>query len=147
MQRCSPTFSPYQIHHTQKGEDYMASHPIVHVEIPASDTKAAGEFYSRLFDWKLELDPNFDYLQFNAEGGPGGGFVQVGELGGMQYKPDSLLVYVGTDDIDGTLARAESLGGKTIVPKSEIPQVGWFAVLTDPTGNRIGLYSSIGQQG
>jgi len=121
----------------------MASHPIVHVEIPAKDTKAAGEFYSKLFDWKMELDPQFDYLQFAPEGGPGGGFVQVGEQGGMQYKPDSLLVYIGTDDIEGTLRKAESLGGKTILPKTEIPQTGWFAILTDPTGNRIGLYTSI----
>ena len=112
----------------------MASHPIVHIEIPANDTKAAGEFYSKLFDWKMELDPQFDYLQFAPEGGPGGGFVKIGDPQGMQLGPSNLLVYVGTDDIEGTLRKAESLGAKTILPKTEIPMTGWFAVFTDPSG-------------
>ncbi len=64
----------------------------------------------------------------------------------IQYKPDSLLVYVSTDDIDATLAKVESLGGKTVLPKTEIPQMGWWAVFADPTGNRIGLFTGMGRQ-
>ena len=55
-----------------------------------------------------------------------------------------MLVYVGTDDIEASLAKAESLGGSTIVPKTEIPGQGWFAVFTDPTGNRMALYTPAG---
>jgi uncharacterized protein len=50
------------------------------------------------------------------------------------------LIYISTDDIDATLAKAESLGAKTLTPKTEAPY-GWLAVLTDPDGNRIALYT------
>jgi predicted enzyme related to lactoylglutathione lyase len=116
----------------------------VHIEIPAKDTGAAGKFYGELFGWKIEADPTYNYVQFQAEGGPGGGFVEVGQSSApVVYKTDSLLVYISTDDIDATLAKAESLGGKTLMPKTEIPQVGWWGVFSDPTGNRVGLYTSM----
>jgi uncharacterized protein len=122
----------------------MSNHPIVHIEIPAKDTVAAGKFYGDLFDWKIESDEMYNYVQFQAEGGPGGGFVEVGQSNApVEYKTDSLLVYVSADDIDATLAKVESLGGKTLLSKTEIPQVGWWAVFSDPTGNRIGLYTSM----
>jgi predicted enzyme related to lactoylglutathione lyase len=121
----------------------MAKHPIVHVEIPANDPKTTGEFYSKVFDWKLELDPAFDYLQFDGQGGPGGAFVQVDENGPTQVKANSLLMYIGTDDIDGDLARIESHGGSVVAPKMEIPGQGWFAIFADPTGNKLGLYTGL----
>ncbi len=96
--------------------------------------------------WKIEADPTYNYVQFAAEGGPGGGFVEVGQGSSpVPYKPDSLLVYVLTDDIDATLAKAESLGGRTLLPKTEIPHVGWWGVFSDPTGNRIGLFTGLGR--
>ncbi len=103
----------------------MSNHPIVHIEIPAQKAEEAGKFYGDLFDWKIESDPMYNYVQFQAEGGPGGGL---------------------TDDIDATLAKVESLGGKTLLPKTEIPHVGWWGVFSDPTGNRIGLFTGMGQQ-
>ena len=120
------------------------SAPIVHIEIPASDTKAASEFYSSLFDWKIEHDPTFDYYQFRPGSGPGGGFVNTGPASEMNiaYEPGDVLIYVDSDDIDKSLAKAESLGAKTAMPKTEIPGIGWFAVFTDPTGNKIGLFTS-----
>jgi predicted enzyme related to lactoylglutathione lyase len=121
----------------------MSSHPIVHVEFAASDPKAAGKFYGDLFGWKIEVDPQFDYVTFATEPGPGGGFPRVD---GEMYKPGDVLVYVATDDIEATLARAGSLGGKTLVPKTEIPGTGWFAVFADPTGNRVGLFTGMGGQ-
>jgi len=123
----------------------VSNHPIVHIEIPAKDNRAAGKFYGDLFGWKIESDAMYNYVQFMAEGGPGGGFVEVGQSDAhVEYKTDSLLVYVSTDDIDATLAKVESLGGKILMPKSEIPHVGWWGVFSDPTGNRVALYTSMG---
>jgi predicted enzyme related to lactoylglutathione lyase len=50
------------------------------------------------------------------------------------------MVYVEVDDIPGHLGKAESLGGKTMVPETEVPGQGWFAWLTDPAGNQLGLW-------
>jgi predicted enzyme related to lactoylglutathione lyase len=57
-----------------------------------------------------------------------------------------VLLYISTDDIDATLAKIEAHGGKTVVPKTEIPQVGWFGIFTDPTGNRVALFTATSQQ-
>ena len=121
----------------------MSQHAIVHVEIPATDTATASKFYADLFDWKIQVDPSFNYHMFQADPGPAGGFVEVGE--GSGYKPGEVLIYVSTDDIDASLARVEALGGKTLQPKTEIPQTGWFAFFADPAGNRIGLFTGMGQ--
>ena len=115
----------------------MSDHPIVHVDFSANDPGAAGKFYSEVFGWKIQPVPEMNYTMFTAEGGPGGGFPQVGEM----TRAGHVLVYVSTDDIDATLAKIESLGGKTVLPKTEIPTVGWFGIFTDPTGNQIALFT------
>jgi predicted enzyme related to lactoylglutathione lyase len=119
----------------------MANHPIVHIEIPALNTRAAGQFYNEVFGWKVEADPTYDYVQFQAEGGPGGGFVTPGTSAPVEYKLDRLLVFLNTDDIEATLAAIEAHGGKTVLPKTEIPQFGWWAVFTDPSGNQLALFT------
>jgi len=116
----------------------VSSHPIVHVEIPAHDPAAAGRFYADLFGWAIQSMPEFDYHTFAAQPGPGGGFPKVDD---QTFKPGDVTVYVGTDDIGATLAKVEALGGKTLLPKTEIPNIGWFAFFSDPTGNRIGLFT------
>lgn len=124
----------------------MSNHPVVHIEIPGADTKAAGKFYGDVFGWKIQTDPGFDYTMFEAEGGPGGGFIKFGESMGVNYKPNEVLIYIGTDDIDASLASIQKHGGKTVLGKTEIPHVGWFAIFTDPSGNRIALYTNTPQE-
>jgi uncharacterized protein len=117
----------------------MATFPIVHLELSAKDPAATSKFYADLAGWKIEHDPRFDYYQFSAEGGPGGGFVVPD---GKQYNAGDVVPYLGVDDVDATLKRVESLGGKVLLPKTEIPGMGWFAFFADPAGNRMGLYAS-----
>jgi len=117
------------------------SHNIVHVEIPSTNAAVNAKFYGDAFGWKLEHAPEFDYWQFRPEAGPGGGFPGTGEPSGA--KIGELLVYIGTDDIEASLAKIESLGGKTLMPKQEIPGTGWFAFFEDPSGNKVALYKSM----
>lgn len=121
----------------------MPALPFVHVEISAKDPAAASRFYSELFGWKIERDPQADYYMFAAEGGPGGGFVKPD---GDQYKAGDVVPYLGTDDIDGLLKKIEARGGKTLLKKTEIPGMGWYAFFADPTGNRLGLFQELPSQ-
>jgi predicted enzyme related to lactoylglutathione lyase len=117
----------------------MANHPIAHIEIPTTDTPASGTFYHDVFGWQLQTNQEHNYTIFQAEGGLRGGFAAPTE---PTYQPGRLLVYLACDDIEGTLARIEAHGGKTIIPKTEIPHVGWWAVFADPAGNYLGLSKS-----
>ena len=124
--------------------------PIVHIEIPASDPQTLGDFYKNTFGWNLQMDEQFNYLQFDGDGGPSGAFTRntdpmdQGQWAGAG--PNAPLLYLGTDDIEGDLAKVEAAGGQVLVPKMEIPQTGWFAVFRDPSGNHIGLYTTMHAQ-
>ena len=83
--------------------------------------------------------PEMDYAMFDTGEGLGGGLNPVKD----DYPAGTVMVYVGSDDIDATLAKVEQLGGKTLVPKSEIPGQGWFGMFSDPTGNTIGLFTGM----
>ena len=79
-------------------------------------------------------------MTFAAEPGPGGAFPKVDD---EMYKPGDVLLYVATQDIEATLSKAESLGAKVLVPKTEIPGIGWYAIFTDPAGARMALFTGM----
>jgi hypothetical protein len=109
---------------------------LVHWEIPSTDVKKSGDFYSRLFGWKLQGWSD-TYLLFEVEGGLGGGINKVDRM------PDPCVdVYVESDDIPATLRRVEELGGRTEQGKTEIGGgMGYMAFFRDPCGCRIGVWS------
>ncbi len=124
----------------------MPGRPIVHIEIPSQDMSKTSTFYQELFGWEIRNDPEQDYVVFHTprmqgvepDMGVGGGFPRVD---GQMYKPGDVTIYIGSDDIEADLKRIESLGGKRLLPKTEIPHMGWFAFFADPSGNRLALYS------
>jgi len=117
----------------------MSKHNIVHIEIPTANAEESGKFYSQLFGWKITPVPEMNYTLFEPEAGPGGGFTMIGETTKIGY----VLIYVDSDDIETDLKKAEKLGAKVLVPKSEIAETGWFGVFSDPTGNMIDLYTDL----
>ncbi len=119
----------------------MADHSIVHIEIPSLNFKTSSDFYAGVFGWKIESDPKFDYWMFQPEAGPGGGF--IGVEGPSEAKIGEPVIYIGTDDIEGSLSKIEAAGGKTLLTRTEIPGMGWFAYFSDPTGNRMALFTNI----
>ncbi len=121
----------------------MSSHPIVHVEIPASDPVSAGTFYADVFGWQGDTSMP-EYPMFQVEGGPPGAFVGVATQGAdsaVKYEVGRPLVYIATDDINASLASVEAHGGKTVQPLTPIPSIGAWAAFTDPTGNLLGLFT------
>lgn len=117
----------------------MSEHPIVHIEFSAQDPEITGKFYSDLFGWNVKQMPEMNYASFEAEGGPGGGFNPVDD----NNPAGSTLVYVQTDDLGKTLSKVEALGGRIEVPETEIPNIGWFAIFSDLSGNRVGLFKNM----
>jgi predicted enzyme related to lactoylglutathione lyase len=117
----------------------MSDHHVVHVEFSAQDRETSGKFYSDLFGWEVVHMPEMNYATFETGTDVGGGFNPVNE----NNPAGTVLVYIGTDDIEASLATAESLGGKIVTPKTEIPETGWFGLFADPTGNVVGLYTPL----
>ena len=116
----------------------MSVNAIVHIELSAVDSKAAGKFYSDVFGWKTEAFAGSDYMTFEAEPGPGGGFNTIDH----DHKAGEILVYLQVDDIEAKLKEITAHGGKTVQGRTEIPGQGHYAIFQDPSGNRLGVYSS-----
>lgn len=111
--------------------------PVVHWEIAGKDAKRLQEFYAQLFDWKIDADNpmNYGLVDTGGEGGIGGGIFPA-----QEDVPPYVTIYVAVDDLQAYLDKAESLGGKAIVPPTPIPNVGAFALFQDPDGNVLGLF-------
>jgi predicted enzyme related to lactoylglutathione lyase len=111
--------------------------PVVHFEIGARDGNKLQKFYSALFDWKIQVDPNLHYgmVETGGQGGINGGISTL--------PPDAapyITFYVQVDDLAACLAKAESLGAKTVISPMPIPGVGSIAMFTDPEGHPVGLF-------
>jgi len=109
--------------------------PVVHFEIGTPDSAKAQQFYSKLFDW--EITPAGPAAMVAQS--PGGITGHITQLGHEPFR--YTIFYVGVDDVAAYLKKAESLGGKTLVPPVAIP-TGTFAWMQDPDGNTIGLWQA-----
>ena len=111
-------------------------HPVVHFEIAGKDGAKLQDFYRKLFDWKIEVDPQMNYGMVDTGGqGINGGVFQA-----PPESPAYLTLYVQVDDLQAYLDKAQSLGGTTMVPPTPIPNIGSFAMFHDPEGNLVGLF-------
>lgn len=117
----------------------MSKRNVVHVEIPAADLEATGEFYRELFGWKVQPMPEMNYTTWEAADGSGGGFPQVS----AENPAGQVLVYIASDNIDEDLEKIVELGGKVLHEKVEIPGMGWYGIFQDPTGNVLALYTAM----
>jgi len=114
--------------------------PFVYVELHSTDTKKARDFYGAMFDWEFEAmeTPMGPYTFIKpGDGTPGGLAAHDGANG-----PSHWLSYINVDDIDAATDKACSLGAELLQGKTQVPSMGWFTVLADPTGAKIALWQS-----
>lgn len=114
------------------------ANPFVHIELQTKDLAKAKEFYSRLFDWKLEAAPGGDrpYIMINVGEGTGGGMFANPDSG----VPPHWLAYVGVDDIEASTLKARELGATVLQNVMPVGDYGWLSVIRDPTGAVIGMW-------
>src|SRR5215470_2633653 len=109
------------------------ANPVTWFEIIGRDATALQGFYSELFGWKLQNAGGMNYgMLEGANGGIGGG------IGETEDGAGHVTVYVQVDDPQEYLDKASTLGGKTIVPVTEIPDMVTFALFADPEGHVVG---------
>jgi predicted enzyme related to lactoylglutathione lyase len=105
-------------------------------EIPADDLDALMKFYGDMFGWKFEPVPGgFRYYSIDM------GVESI--KGGMTAKQDAThapVNYIAVDSIEAAIEKAVGLGASAQVPKKPVPGAGWYAVVLDPQGNRLGFW-------
>jgi predicted enzyme related to lactoylglutathione lyase len=91
--------------------------PVVHFEIIGGRGNQLEKFYGELFGWKIDSNNPMKYDVVDTGGGPGG---INGGVGASQDGAKRVSVYAQVDDLQATLDKAEKLGGKTILPPTEV---------------------------
>ncbi|MGH9946129.1 MAG: VOC family protein [Pyrinomonadaceae bacterium] len=117
-------------------------------EIASTDKGKCLPFYENVFGWKFKQSDNnaegkeMEYLEFSSSGDyPDGALYQmVPEMfGDGPIPPAHIALYVSVDDIDASLEKAKSLGGEVVFGPYDIPNVGRFGIVSDPTGANISM--------
>ena len=117
-------------------------------ELATSDVAGAKAFYPGLMGWDVDETSGaaMDYTIV----GPGG--VGVGGIAKLQADmaaagvPPHWLGYVAVDDVDAAAAKVTALGGAVQVGPMDIPGIGRFAVIADPTGAAIAVMTPVPPQ-
>ncbi|HEY7488788.1 MAG TPA: VOC family protein [Streptosporangiaceae bacterium] len=110
-------------------------------EIGTDNPEAAERFYGELFGWSFEkddTDPNMEYRMVTTPGAEraSGGIMSTGGK-----FPNYATFYVVVEDVAATVAKAERLGAKALLPPTTTPAGLVFAQLHDPAGNQIGVFT------
>jgi predicted enzyme related to lactoylglutathione lyase len=113
------------------------------LELGTTDRNAAKKFYSALFDWTSEdmpMGPEMTYTIFRLGGKDMAGTYQLMKEQLDAHVPPHWMPYIRVENADAAAAKAVKLGAKQLMAPSDIPHVGRFAVLQDPTGAAISIF-------
>ena len=106
-------------------------------ELMTTDVQAAKQFYTDLLGWTTEEVPGMAYT-----------VVKTGDvgIGGIMAIPSHAAgaspqwgIYITVDDVDATARKAQELGAKTLMPLTDIPNIGRFYTFQDPQGAAISI--------
>jgi predicted enzyme related to lactoylglutathione lyase len=115
---------------------------VVHFEVPTTDSEASRKFYEDVLGWKFtkwEGPMEYWLIATGAAGTPG----IDGGLGGAANEFKGTVNTVEVSDLDETIKKAEANGGQVIMPKDEIPGVGWLAYVREPGGAVLGMIQNL----
>ena len=110
---------------------------MVHYEIPAGDAEKAKAFWGGLFGWDFQEFPGapggYHMTRFSENTG--------GAIYGAEGGKRGARTYFDVDDINAGRSRVGELGGEA-GEATPVPNMGWFAICTDPEGNEFGLWQT-----
>jgi predicted enzyme related to lactoylglutathione lyase len=109
------------------------THPRIFATIPTTAPTEALSFYEKVVGFShrsMDLGSGQKYHILSRDGVDGGGVTGHGLAGAPPHR----LPYVVIDDVDATIARARKRGARIPAGPEDIPGIGRFGVLEDPTG-------------
>jgi predicted enzyme related to lactoylglutathione lyase len=118
----------------------------VWLDLSSSDPAASREFYSKLFGWQIEVNPDPLY----------GGYA-LAKIGGkdvagigpkmMAEAPTAWSIYLGTTDAAALTKKVTAAGGAVIVEPMQVGDQGTMAVFQDPSGAFISAWQPLAMAG
>ena len=116
-------------------------------ELSTRNVDACGKFYAKLFNWEpatMAMPGGMQYTTFNAGKDMRAGMMAMPAEVPAQV-PSYWAVYFAVTNCDKSLAQIGKLGGKVVVPATDIPNVGRFAMCNDPQGALFAILQPAGK--
>jgi hypothetical protein len=103
------------------------------VDLASSDAAGSRDFYSKVFGWKVEVNPD---PQYGGYGMAKVGNEQVAGIGPKMSaeQPTAWSIYIGTDNADDLAKKVQAAGGKVVAPPFDVGDQGRMATFQDPSG-------------
>jgi len=111
---------------------------VVHFEIPSDNPEKTIAFFQTVFGWNFQKFGTEDYWLAST-----GDENSRGINGALMKKKDPRQPIVNTilvESIDDYVQKIESAGGKIVVAKMSVPNVGYVAYFMDPDNNIHGIW-------
>jgi len=105
------------------------------------DVKAAIAFYTEVIGWKTQPFEGSDYIMWVGAQGPLGGVMTLPEEAAKLGAPPHWMAHVEAENVDSTVALVKKLHGRILKEPTDIPTVGRFAVIADPQGAVLSLFT------
>ena len=113
------------------------SSPLIHFEVAGKDPEKLQSFFGDLFGWKIDANNPMNYGMVDL----GSSDVAGGVGPAPEGQPAHAIFYVGVDDVEAALQKAESLGGSRLSGPMDVPEGPTLGHFADPEGNVVGLFS------
>lgn len=104
-------------------------------DLGGPDDKPLVDFYRDLFGWSIQPLEGMNYNLIDTQGGAGSN----GGIGKSGTGDPWATFYVEAEDPQACLDKAQSMGAEVVVPVTDIPGFGSFAMFNDPDGLLIGI--------
>lgn len=122
---------------------------VVHFEIPADDVARAQAFYGEAFGWQMMPVEGMNYtVVMTGPSDPETGPTEAGFINGgvfersPEFPGKAPNVVIDVESIDDALRGVEAAGGKTVMERMPVGEMGFTGYFTDTEGNLVGLWQT-----
>lgn len=140
-----PTGGAFALHHHHTPYPQEPERPPVGSfcwnELLTSDPEAAAKFYTELFGYTVEstdMGPMGTYRILKSGDKLRAGIMSIPPQAGAH---SHWFTYIAVSDVDASTRNARELGAKVVVEPKDIPDIGRFSAIDDPTGAGVGLFT------
>jgi hypothetical protein len=125
-----------------ESQEVVMGKPVIHWEFWSKDPSKVSDFYSKVFDWKVQHMPEMNYrvVDTGGQGGINGGIMTPKD----GPWPGNMAFYIAVDDLAAYRKRITDAGGRIIVDEQQVPGMGAFSLFADPDGRVLGIWKTNG---
>jgi uncharacterized protein len=124
--------------------------PITHFEIPYDEYEKAKDFYTKVFGWTFQDIPDMNYHMANTcEVDEKFMAKEPNRINGGMYKrhegpsSKSPVLVINVQDIDISINKVKESGGKMLMDRVKVGDMGLYAQFKDPEGNILALWENL----